>query len=91
MSTSRKAEPVDCTVYALADLMLYKDSFWKDWAEPKYCIAFAKRILAGTCGQFYHTVGAHWMTPCTEAEYEKEQEEFADFWEARSRFEESRR
>lgn len=70
MSILRIAEPADCTVYALADLMLYKDSFWKDWVEPKYCIAFAKRILANACGQFYYMVGAHWMTPCTEAEYE---------------------
>lgn len=29
-------ESVNCTVYALTDLILYKDLFQKDWAEIKY-------------------------------------------------------
>ncbi len=92
MSISEKdPKAVDCAIYALTDLMLYKDSFWKEWNEPKYCIIFAKKMLADVCKEFYHTVGIHWMTPCTEKEYLEEQNEFSDFWLARIKFEEGMR
>lgn len=87
----REKTPADIAVFALADLMLYHDHFWKKWREPKYCIAYVKRLLAEQCHEYYHTVGSHWMTPCTKDEYLLEQEEFVDFWEARADFEERMR
>lgn len=77
--------------YVATDLVLYKESFWKDWSEPRYATVFLKKTIAVMCHEYYRTVGIDCVCPCTMEEYGAEQNEFVEFWKGRYKFELSRR